>query len=228
MKIIFVRHGHPDYKKDCLTELGHLHAKAAAERLRNEKIDSMYASTCGRAVETAEYIAAVHNMSVEKYDFMREINWGSIDDEPIFENGHPWYTVDNMVAKGQSVRNADWASQEPFHRNKVTTSVQNVADNFDKWLASFGYEREGMYYRVARKNTDTLVMVSHAGSSSAVFSRLFNMDFPFVCATIKPDFTAITIVSFEGEEGSLISPSFELMNDARHIQGICAEKVFGR
>ena len=41
MKIIFVRHGHPDYMKDCLTELGHPQAEAAAERLKNEKIDKL-------------------------------------------------------------------------------------------------------------------------------------------------------------------------------------------
>ena len=57
MRIIFVRHGHPNYRQDCLTELGHLHAKAAAERLCEEKIDMIYSSTCGRAFETAEHIA---------------------------------------------------------------------------------------------------------------------------------------------------------------------------
>ena len=38
MKIFFVRHGHPDYKNDCLTELGRKHAQAAAERLKNSGI----------------------------------------------------------------------------------------------------------------------------------------------------------------------------------------------
>ena len=38
MRIIFVRHGHPDYVHDCLTDLGHLQATAAAERLRDEGI----------------------------------------------------------------------------------------------------------------------------------------------------------------------------------------------
>ena len=33
MRIVFVRHGHPNYEKDCLTELGHRHAEAAALRL---------------------------------------------------------------------------------------------------------------------------------------------------------------------------------------------------
>ena len=56
MKIIFVRHGHPDYEKDCLTELGHKQAEAAAERLKDEPIWRIYSSTCGRAYETALYI----------------------------------------------------------------------------------------------------------------------------------------------------------------------------
>lgn len=59
MRIVFVRHGHPNYKDDCLTELGHLHAKAAADRPKNEGIQKIYSSTCGRAFQTAEYTAKV-------------------------------------------------------------------------------------------------------------------------------------------------------------------------
>lgn len=39
MRLILVRHGHPNYEIDCLTELGHLQAEAAAERLCSEGID---------------------------------------------------------------------------------------------------------------------------------------------------------------------------------------------
>ena len=35
MILYFVRHGHPNYKHDCLTDLGKLQAAAAAERLRH-------------------------------------------------------------------------------------------------------------------------------------------------------------------------------------------------
>ena len=31
MRIVFVRHGEPDYEHDCLTETGRLQAQAAAE-----------------------------------------------------------------------------------------------------------------------------------------------------------------------------------------------------
>lgn len=228
MRIIFVRHGHPDYKNDCLTELGHLQAEAAAQRLSEEKIAKIYSSTCGRAFETAQHIAVPHGLEVEGCDFMREIGWGSTDDTPLFENGHPWYTADDMVAKGQSVTDDDWASKEPFCRNKVVQRTQKVIDGFDRWLEDLGYVKDGLYYRVRRNNPDTVVMASHGGSSSAALARLLNLTFPFMCATIRPEFTGITILSFDGEEGSLIKPTIEIANDARHIKGITMENVFGQ
>lgn len=45
MKIIFVRHGHPDYANDCLTDLGNKQGEAVAKRLEKEKIDRFYSSS---------------------------------------------------------------------------------------------------------------------------------------------------------------------------------------
>ena len=64
MRIIFVRHGHPNYEKDCLTELGHRHAEAAALRLRNEGVERIYSSTCGRAFETAQHLGDLIGLPV--------------------------------------------------------------------------------------------------------------------------------------------------------------------
>ena len=98
MRIIFVRHGHPDYAHDCLTELGRQHAAAAALRLQDEGIEAIYSSTHGRAMETASHLAEALHLPVTGCEFMREINWGSVDGEPLFADGHPWDTVDRMVA----------------------------------------------------------------------------------------------------------------------------------
>ena len=70
MKIVFVRHGHPNYHEDCLTELGHLQAEAAAQRLKDEGIEKVYSSTNGRAYETAEYTARLYGCDVIPCDFM--------------------------------------------------------------------------------------------------------------------------------------------------------------
>lgn len=228
MRIIFVRHGHPNYRNDCLTEIGHLQGNAVAERLKDEKIDRICSSSCGRARETAEHIAVHHNLPVITYDFMREIGWGSLNGEPLFQKGHPWLTIDDMIIKGENIHDADWATGDRFSNNEVIRHVRRVTEGFDGWLAGLGYVREGNYYRVIRKNTDNVLMASHGGASCAALGHLFSLPFPLATAIISANYTAITIVSMEGEEGDLILPRFELMNDAKHIEGIEATQYFGK
>lgn len=228
MRIIFVRHGHPDYRTDTLTELGHKQAEAAAIRLRDENIDHIFSSSCGRARQTAEHIASARGMEVELLDFMREISWGSINGDEIYMNGHPWRTVEKMVRENQSLLSPEWRTEEAFCNNKVKLHADKVAENLDAWLATLGFVREGDYYRVGKPKYDTILLASHGGSSSAALAHLFNLPFPYLCYTVCPNFTAITVVTLHGEEGSLISPRFELMNDATHIRGITTENVFDK
>lgn len=230
MRIIFVRHGHPDYKLDCLTDLGHAQAEAAAQRLKDEPICAVYSSTNGRAVETAEHIAKSHGLPIkESFDFMREIRWRPLEGMPaVAHNGHPWFTAWDMVTSGQSVISPHWQEEEPFCLNPILLEqVQPIHEQFDNLLSKYGLDREGSYYRIRESNDSTIVMASHGGSSSMVLSHLFNLPFPFFCTAIRPDFTAITVVEFDGEEGCLISPQFELVNDARHIKALSAERFFG-
>jgi probable phosphoglycerate mutase len=56
MLIYFVRHGHPDYENDSLTEMGTFQAEAAAKRLANSGIQEVYSSPQGRAYQTAEHV----------------------------------------------------------------------------------------------------------------------------------------------------------------------------
>jgi len=217
MRIIFVRHGHPDYVKDCLTALGHQHGAAVAERLKGEPIERIFSSTCGRAMETAAHIDENFGLGVEGLEFMREIKWGSVDGTEIFENGHPWITSDYLVAQGQDLLEKDWRETQLYRNNKVVTAADTLAEKFDEWVSGFGYTREGDYYRVGKVTHHTIALVSHGGASSAALAHLFNLPFPFVCSAICPDYTAVTVVTFEEKEGELTAPRFEIMNDARHI-----------
>ena len=94
MRIIFVRHGDPDYEHDCLTELGHVQAKAVAERLAGENISEIDASPYGRAQQTASYTAQKLNLPVNTLEYMHEITWGG---PGIPENGHPWTLSEKMI-----------------------------------------------------------------------------------------------------------------------------------
>ena len=228
MRIIFIRHGHPNYEKDCLTELGRKHAAAVAERLKEEGISEIYSSTCGRAYETAGYVAEKYGLPIVKCEFMREISWGSVDNEPLFLEGHPWGTVDDMVAKGESILSPTWASEEPFVRNKMVGYVVNIAVALDQWLKTLGYTREGLYYRAAENNNTnkTIAVFGHGGAGSAIFSHLFNLPYPFVCTTLNQDYTGITIVEFLDTPGALVKPRFEILNDARHIKNLHITNVY--
>ena len=238
MRIIFVRHGHPNYERDCLTELGHLHAAAAADRLAGEGIEKIYSSTCGRAYETAEHVARKQGLDIVKCDFMREISWGSSDGSPMKFNGHPWNTVDDMVANDASILQPDWFEKEPFAGNKLVNDIQMIADATDAWLESLGYKREGKYYRACNMNRNdnatnnqrpnTVAAFGHGGASAAIISHIFNLPFPFVCSVMGPDYTGITVVSFPDGKDCPVTPRFEIMNDARHIEGLRVENVYNR
>lgn len=228
MRIIFVRHGHPNYKLDCLTELGHRQAEAAARRLSDERIERIFSSTCGRARETAEHVAAPRGLTVEPLEFMREIGWGTLSGEPLLAEGHPWHVAVDMVAHGIPLNDPDWATKEPFCRNAVTARAGKVAEGIDALLAECGYVREGEYYRVTEPCDRTVLIASHGGSGSAALGHLMNLPFPYVCGTLHPDFTGVSVVSLAGERGALITPVIEVLNDARHIVGLEATAEYGK
>lgn len=219
MKIVLVRHGHPDYQNDCLTPLGHQHAAQAALRLQEEGITEIFSSPYGRAVETAKHLANALSLDITTLDFMREIKWGSSDGIEVYADGHPWDTSLYAAALGNSLMDESWTKQPPFCNNIVFSEVERVARESDAWLSSLGYQREGANYRVTGDNTNrTIALFSHGGSSSALLSRLLNLPFFYLCRAICPDFTAITVLSMLDEKGILTTPTIEIANDSRHIR----------
>jgi probable phosphoglycerate mutase len=227
MKIYFVRHGHPDYANDCLTELGHKQAVAAAERLKNCGIEQVFSSTKGRAFQTAEYTAKALGLQVISCDFMREIGWRSIDGEPILANGHPWDLSDIFASEGKTLTDKEWYMKAPYCKSKVVSSSDAVKKGLDAWFAELGYQREGEYYRVVGEATEkTVAMFSHGGSSSVALSHILNIPFPQICGIVHPDFTSITVVEFSDKIGELFCPRVLLLNDARHIEGLDSKKTY--
>ena len=227
MLFYFVRHGHPNYKNDCLTELGVMHAEAAAKRLSDCNIERIFSSTCGRAYETAERTASVLGLPIERCDFMREIPWTSIDGEEIPFNGNPWEMAYLLVSEGKPLTTRDWQTVYPFSKSKVVTSTEKVANGIDEVLETLGYKREGDYYRVVGEDTDkTVAMFSHGGSSTAALSHILNIPFPQMCSIVQPNYTAITIVSFSDKHGVLTQPKLLLANDARHIEGLETKIIY--
>ena len=211
MRIIFIRHGEPDYEHDCLTDLGKKQAEAVAEKLKSEKIDELWVSPLGRAMETAEPIRKALNLPIQTLDFMRELEWGSIDGTPLFSDGHPWNIVDEMARQGINLSREDWREETWFKNNLVVRDVDRIESKIDEWLEGLGYKREGYYYRhsIGEEEHKTIALVSHGGSSSAAMGHILNIPFPQMCAMFHIGFTGIRIIRFDKEEGPCTLPRLE-------------------
>ena len=55
MRLLFIRHGDPDYSIDNLTEKGKIEAKLLSDVIGSFGIDEVYQSPLGRAKATCEY-----------------------------------------------------------------------------------------------------------------------------------------------------------------------------
>ena len=221
MRIVFVRHGEPDYTHDCLTEQGKLQARAAAERLREEGIEEIFSSPLGRAAETAAAAAELLKLPVKTLDYMRELHWGSTDGTPLPSDGHPWDLADLLAGEGWDLTNPGWREHPYFRNNRVTENVDMVAQRTDEWLLSLGYERNGAFYRCVRPDDrqKTVALFSHGGSSAAAMGHILNLPFPYACGLFHLEFTGITIIRLDRNPGQQRLPCLELANDGRHISG---------
>ncbi len=219
MRIVFVRHGEPDYERDCLTEAGKRQAEAAAERLLSENITEIWASPLGRAAETAEYASKTLKLPVKTLDFMREVTWGNPDDMPIYADGHPWDVADELARRGLNLNDLNWRNHEYFRNNRVLECVDSIETGIDEWLSGLGYKRNGYGYEhtIEEESHKTVALFSHGGSSCAAISHILNLPFPFACALLHLEFTSLTILRFDKKKGPSTLPCLELANDGKHI-----------
>ena len=72
MKIIFIRHGDPDYVNDTLTEKGRREAELLSHRVIKWDVKDFYCSPLGRAKDTAAYSMDKLNRTAEEKDWLRE------------------------------------------------------------------------------------------------------------------------------------------------------------
>ncbi len=218
MRILFVRHGNPNYELDCLTELGHKQAEACAERLCKEGIEKIFSSTCGRALETAAHTAEKYGLDVEGCDFIREINWSSKSGDPIPENGNPWFYAEEYIREGRCLVDPNWEHDALFSLSNTPDSFHKVGKGLDEWLAGLGFEREGLYYRVTKPQYDTVAMFCHAGAFSVAISHLFNLPEPFAIKCIPFAQTGVVEVELAGKEGDIVAPRFGGLSSVAHLR----------
>jgi len=226
MRLIFVRHGEPDYVHDCLTEHGKEQAQAAAVRLAPEGIEEIYSSPNGRALETASYTAKQLGLPVKQLDYMHEINWGGPD---VPENGHPWTLADWMISEDDfDFYHKDWRQHPYFANNIALQEYDYVSGKFDAFMEQYGYHHEGTRFLCTTDCDRTIAVFSHGGSGACVLAHLLALPFPYTLTVLPYDLTSIIILEFPVKKGEYVHPRVELFNDISHTRRSEGGPAFSR
>lgn len=218
MRIIFVRHGEPDYEHDCLTDNGKVQAFSTAEKLKDETISAIYSSPLGRAKITASYTAKEQDVPVQVLDFMHEIDWGSKSGGMLEYDGHPWTLAYQLLTEEPGyIGSDDWKDHGYFKDNLCTDYYDKIASGFDELLEGYGLKREGKLYRCIKECNDTIAVFAHGGSGAFVLSHLFSLPLPFVLTSLPFGVCSITTVDMSVVNEDMILPRFECFNDMSHL-----------
>lgn len=159
MRIIAVRHGETvenvtrvimGHNPGTLTLLGMQQAKAVAVLLKDEKIDIIFASDLGRAVNTTNEIAAYHNCPVVYSKELRERSYGVFSGRAYAE-----------FAAAEKASGADPINYRPPGGENISDVQTRVSSFIDS-----------LYSKYDKK---TLLISTHAGIIRALKSLYFGL-----------------------------------------------------
>ena len=175
MRILIVRHGEPDYTRDCLTEKGRREAELLAERLRQIPAAAYYVSPLGRAQETAGYTLRQVGREAVTLPWLAEFRGRTVD--PVTGKSRiPWdYRAQTWAERPLLMDRARWTEDELVRIGDTAEIWRETREGMDALLAGHGYHRQGSVYACERNTEDTLVLFCHFGIGMAVLSYLTNM-----------------------------------------------------
>jgi broad specificity phosphatase PhoE len=136
-----------------LTPKGILQAQQTAEALRAEKIDTAFTSPLKRAIETAEIIAAPHNLPVTIVEDFRELNVGEL--EKYQPTPAIWQQFDGVTAAWQ---NGDSHAAFPGGEDHLTL-ISRARQAFEQLLDG--------------KSGQTTLIVAHGGIFFYTLRQIF-------------------------------------------------------
>lgn len=227
MRIIFIRHGDPDYVNDTLTEKGRREATLLAERVSHWNVKDFYCSPLGRAQATAAYSLNKMNRTAETFEWMKEFFY-PVTDPTTGRFGVPWDFMPSYWTNEPLFYDKDhWHEASVFQSNKeLKPAYDEVCAGIDSILARYGYVRDGALYRTPPVTTasstntatsvtpdlaidagtakleqsyceDTIVIFCHLGAAFTMMSHLLGIAPTLLWQNFFVAPTSVTILTTE-------------------------------
>lgn len=245
MKLIFIRHGEPDYNTDSLTENGIQEAIALSKRVKNWEVTNFYVSPLGRAKETASYSLKAVEREAIILPFMREFSYPVI--APVSNaQSVPWDFIPSSWTEYDYMFKLEKGFLEYpcIKENKeIAIKYDEAINGFDNLLKEYGYIRQGRYYKnlnaverfltstVSKENKvqnnspyrngekePTLVFFCHLGITCVILSHLLNIPFETIAHGFFMPTTSLTVVSTEERWGDEVSFRVQALGDCYHLK----------
>ena len=210
MKLIFIRHGDPNYADDCLTEKGRREAAALAKRVKTWDITHIYCSPLGRAKETAQFCLDELNRHDETtYEWLKEF-YDPIIHPHLGKKRAPWdFMPSYWTAEPKFYDKNHWFEAPVLKEAEfdIKAYYDEVCNGLDGILAEYGYVRKDGYYEVTRhpEKEETLVFFCHLGVSYVCMSHLLGISPSVMWQSFFTAPTSVTVLGseerIEGEAG---------------------------
>lgn len=222
MKLIFIRHGDPNYKDDTLTERGWKEAKALSKRVEKWDVDKFYCSPLGRARDTASVSLDLIGREAETKDWLREF-FVRVKDPVSGNDRIPWDLMPSYWTKIDGLYDKDkWHECDLMTTGEVSAEYKRVCDGIDEILEEYGYVRDGGIYRTEKGNEKTIVFFCHLGVQFVILSYLFGISAPAIWQNFFVAPTSVTVVATEERQKGEVSFRCKRLGDISHlyIEGI--------
>ena len=202
IKLYLVRHGETEgnvqqwYQGSTdvpLNDRGRAQANCLSQFWKDVHIDSIYSSTLSRAKETAEIIAAPHNLPVTAYKELEEANFGEWES----------HTYKEITEKWPGEIEAFYASNGTM-RARGGESFKDVEERIvPKVIDILSHHQDG----------DTVVIVSHGAAIRCLLFGLLGLELGRIWCFQQYN-TAFSVIEYYGDRNVMT-----LLNCAQHLEG---------
>lgn len=217
MKLIFIRHGDPNYEKDSLTDKGWREAELLAKRVEEWNVKEFFVSPLGRAQDTARVSLEKIGRKAKTLDWLKEFAV-LIDDPMGGKKWIPWDFLPSWWTKQEILYDRDrWALESHLATGSVETEQKKVIRGIDTLLKEYGYVRKERYYEVINPNKDTLVFFCHMGVQLLILSHLLGIAAPVLWHGMFTAPTSVTILCTEEQNEGEAFFRCKCLGDTSHL-----------